>query len=124
MKRAVQLFLLGCMAAAPGLARSWSGVLVDTRCYQSQVGNVGPGQSASYSGRDMDFNLRYCSPKAKTRAFSVVQNDWAAVPLDSAGNAKAADLVRKTGKRRVFAVTVTGELDKETIRVDSIVASQ
>ena len=36
------------------------------------------------------------------------------------GMPKATELVRKTGKRRVFAATVTGQKDHDSLKVDSI----
>jgi len=75
-----------------------------------------------YIDRDMDLELRYCAPKAKTRHFAIVQPDWSALAFDPAGNVKAAALMRTAGKKRYVPVEVTGQLDKRTIRVDSIAA--
>jgi hypothetical protein len=43
-----------------------------------------------------------------------------AFELDSGGNAKAAELVRKTGKKSGYEVAVTGGMNKHTIHVESI----
>jgi hypothetical protein len=40
--------------------------------------------------------------------------------LDTAGNAKAADLVRNSGKKSLFFVTVAGAMNGNTVTVDSI----
>jgi hypothetical protein len=70
--------------------------------------------------RDGNREIRYCSPSAKTKSFTVVQADGPALKLDSAGNAKAAGLVPKTGKRSRLFVAITGELENNAIKVDSI----
>jgi hypothetical protein len=49
-----------------------------------------------------------------------VQQDGLSLKLDSVGNAKATELVRKTGKRSRFPVAITGEISRNTIKVDSI----
>jgi hypothetical protein len=61
-----------------------------------------------------------CRPSAKTSTFAVVDPDGVSFELDSAGNQKAAELVRQTGRRPIFSVTVTGEKHKDTVKVDSI----
>ena len=108
-------------AAAPGaIAGTWSGALVDAGCYRSELDNVGPGQSPTYSGRDMEYSVRYCAPNAKTRRFAVVEDNWNVLRLDAVGNAKAADVVRHSGKRRPIEEKVTGGVDRNTVKVDSI----
>ena len=101
-----------------------TGDLVDANCYRSELDNVGPGQSVTLVGRDMASSVRYCSPNAKTRTFSVVQGDWTPLRLDAGGNAKAADLVGKSAKKRVFEVLVTGRIERNTLQVESIAASK
>lgn len=120
MKSAMQLSALLCAAATAAIAGSWSGALVDANCYRNELDNVGPGQSVTYSGRDMQYSVQYCSPNVKTKTFGVVEDNWNLLRLDPAGNAKAAELVRQTGKQRLLEVKVTGEIDKNTVKVDSI----
>ena len=114
------LAALVCLACVPGFAESWSGALVDSRCYQGEMDNVGPLQSLTYSGRDMQSAVLYCAPTVKTKTFAVVQDDWDILQLDAAGNVKAADLVRKTGKQRLIEVNLTGEKNKSRVKVDSL----
>ena len=59
-----------------------------------------------------------------TKAFAVVGKDWQGTDLDSAGNAQAARLVRQTAGKSLLKVTVTGEREKKTIKVDSIAAAK
>lgn len=121
MKIAVQLSALLCAASSAAFAGSWSGALVNASCYRSELENVGgAGQSMTYSGRDMQYSLRYCAPNAKTKTFAVVANDWNPIFLDAAGNARASELARQAGKQCPIEVTVTGQMDKDTVKVDSI----
>jgi hypothetical protein len=94
--------------------------LVDSKCYDSEERNVNPTDTMTAVDRDKNLEIRYCSPKEKTKSFALVQSDGLNFKLDSAGNTKAAELVRTTGKRPHFAVAVTGEMGRNTIHVDSI----
>jgi hypothetical protein len=73
-----------------------------------------------YVDRDGNMEIRLCSPKAKTKSFSVVLPDGLNLKLDAAGNAKAAELIQETGKKAPITVAITGETSKDTIKVDSI----
>jgi len=111
--------LLFC-ASTIGFAGNWSGYLVDSGCYASRQNNVS-GDTTSVD-RDMNMDLRYCSPTAETKKFAVVLTNWQRLKLDSAGNVKASQLVRHARKRSVFDVTVSGVLNKKAIKVGSISA--
>jgi len=115
-----RLILLFCLSSALSFAGSWSGVLVDSKCYASEERNVNPTDTMTAVDRDVNLGIRYCSPKEKTKSFALVQSDGSTFKLDSAGDAKAAELIRTTTKRSRLAVAVTGEMDKDTIQVDSI----
>ena len=93
---------------------------MDSKCYATEERNVNPTDTMTAVDRDVNLGIRYCSPKEKTKLFALVQSDGSTFNLDSAGNAKAAELVGTTGKRPRFAVAVTGEMNKNTIHVDSI----
>ena len=120
----VRLVGLLCLSSAFGFAGIWTGALVDSKCYASEERNVNPTDTMIYVDRDRNLEIRYCSPRAKTKSFAVVQADGTTVTLDSAGNAKAADLVRAVGKQSRFTVAVTGALSKDTINVDSIAVAK
>lgn len=115
--RLVVLFGLSC---ALSLAGSWSGDLVDSKCYLSEERNVNPNDTSTYVDRDRNLEIRYCSPSAKTKSFAVVQTDGISFNLNPAGNAQAIDLVRKRGKKSPIAIDVTGQLIRNTIQVSSI----
>lgn len=111
--------LLFCISTV-GLANSWSGFLVDSRCWESRQNNV--SQDTSTASRDMDGDVRYCSPRAHTTKFAVIQHDWTPLKLDSDGNTEAAELVQHGKVGCVTYVYVTGTVNHHTIRVHSISA--
>jgi hypothetical protein len=115
-----RLAALLCLSSALGFAGSWSGALVDSKCYDAEQRNVNPTDTLTNVDRDGNREIRYCSPSAKTKLFAVVQSDGPSLKLDSAGNAKAAELVRNIGKKSPLAVAITGEINRDTIKVDSI----
>ena len=120
MKLALCAAALLCLSSSLGLAAGWSGFLVDARCFGNRERNVNPTDTLTAVDRDQNSELRYCSPSVKTRSFALVQQDGSSFTFDSAGNSKAIELVRTTGKRSLFVVAVTGEAKKNTITVNSI----
>lgn len=116
MRLAILLFLL----PLAGLAENWSGALVDSKCWINEEHNVNPRDTTHYVDRDRNLEIRFCAPRPKTKSFIVVPLDGVGLALDSAGNAKAADLVRTAGKQPIYRVAVTGNRVKETVNVDSI----
>ena len=118
MHPVVRLIVLSGLASALSFAESWSGMLVNSTCYQSEENNHNASDTSVNS--DKDLAIRICSPTARTKSFAVVEPDGLSFTLDPTGNAKAATLVPKTRKRSLMAVTVTGEMNKETVKVESI----
>jgi len=120
---AARLAALACLSSALSFAGNWSGILVDSRCWDIQENNR--GGTLVYDGRDGNLEIRLCSPGAKTRSFSVVLADGNSLKLDAAGNTKAAELIldngkKENGKKAQATVVVTGETSKDAIKVDSI----
>jgi hypothetical protein len=123
MALAMRLTALLAFSSAVSFAATWSGNLVDSRCYASEERNVNPTDTETYVDRDRNYEIRYCSPGPKTKFFTVVQFDGQSFKLDDAGNAKASELVRNAGKRRPYHVAITGEMMGNAIKVDSISAA-
>lgn len=109
-----------CLAGTPAFARPWSGFLVDSACYDSELRNTNPTGSISYVDRDKDADVRYCAPNAKTKSFAIVDRDGLSFKLDAAGNAKAMEITRQTAKKQYLKVVVTGERTRGRVQVDSI----
>ena len=93
--------------------------MVDSNCYDILLRNVNPFET-SPGARDWGQMIRYCAPGEKTKTFAVVLEDLTRRKLDSNGNSKAAELVRKTGKKSRFVVVVTGEVSGKILKVGSI----
>jgi len=115
---------LFCLGSTLAFAGSWSGALVDPKCYDALERNANPRDTLIYVDRDTNQEIRYCSPNAKTKVFGIVQSDGLRLRFDSAGNTKAAELVKQTGNKPRFTVTVTGEMSKDLINVDTILLAR
>jgi len=120
MARITRLAALVALACASSLAESWRGALVDWRCFESEEHNVNPTDTLTNVDRDRNWEIRFCSPRAKSKSFALVDRDGQSLQLDSEGNRKAAELVRKTGKKDLFLVVVNGEKSGKKLMVDSI----
>jgi hypothetical protein len=111
---------LFCLSPALGLAASWPGYLVDSKCYEAIEPNVSPTDSGSDVDRDRSYQARYCHPTGKTKTFVFMQQNGLDFRLDGAGNAKAAEFVRNVGKKAASLVTLTGERSGGFIQVTTI----
>jgi len=120
MELTTRLAALFSLASTLSFAASWSGWLVDSKCYASLERNKNPTDTSSYVDRNQGDEIRYCRPTAKTKSFAVVDQNGLSFNLDGSGNAKAAELVRSGGKKSVGEVAVTGEMTGNTLKVDSI----
>ena len=59
-----KLAILICLASTLGLAESWSGALVDSKCFASEESNVNLHDSLTNVDRDRGMEIRFCSPSA------------------------------------------------------------
>ena len=109
--------LLLCVSAV-GFSSTWSGFLVDSRCYTTEQANV--SQDASTVSRDMNRQIRTCAAKSGTKRFAVVPADWKGLKFDAKGNTQAARLVQKRPSGAVMAVTVAGVRRGNRISVASV----
>jgi hypothetical protein len=117
--RLTVLLYLGSICAFAG---NWSGILVDTKCYEAEERNVNPWEIDA--AHDRNLEIRACRPGARTKLFTLVDGDGQSFRLDPSGNAKALDLVRTAAKNHAIAVSVKGELNNDTVSVDSITLSK
>jgi hypothetical protein len=110
-----------CLAPTLSFAESWTGVLVDTKCYDTAARNVNPWEP--YHDQAMD--VRLCRPTGRTKTFAIVQQDWTRLKLDSSVNPQAAEIVRNADKKHSYwGVVVTGEKTKDTVKVETIAAAK
>jgi len=120
MHLATRLAALYCLASVLSFAGSWSGWLVDSKCYAALERNKSPTDTLNYVDRDKNHEIRYCEPNAKTKSFAMVEQNGLSFNLDAGGNAKAAEMVRSAGKKSIAEVTVAGEMTRDTVKVDFI----
>ena len=116
----MRLAVLLCLVSMAGFAGNWEGVLVNSECYDALERNVNPFDSALEASRDRNFEVRYCRANARTKSFAVVQPDGQSFKLDSTGNTRAAEIVRKGNQKFIFVVDVNGKVRDHSITVDSI----
>jgi hypothetical protein len=113
-----KLIVLVSFISAPLFAEQWSGMLVNSTCYDTEERNT--TLKAEEVNHDRNFEIVQCAPSLRTKSFAVVQRDGQMLRLDSAGNDKAADLIRKVGRATRVHVAVTGSKTGSTIRVESV----
>ncbi len=118
--RIAGLLFLSAVALMPGIARSWSGVLVDSDCYQAEERNINANDTTFDVDHDRDWEIRQCLPNLKTKEFILVERSGQSIKLNAEGNAKAKAMMPKTAKKSRVYVTVTGELEKNDVNVQSI----
>jgi hypothetical protein len=109
--------LLLCISTA-GFATTWSGYLVNSRCYGSNQANV--SQDANIGSTDLARQVRTCAARPGTKRFAVVPPDWSNLRLDATGNAKASSLVRSQRHGKVMGVTVAGPRRRNRVKVASV----
>jgi hypothetical protein len=121
MKLGIQLTALVLLTSTTSFGSgSWRGFLVDSKCYESEEQNVSPWYTLGSAGRDKDLELKLCVPTEKTKSFGVVQRDWKMISFDADGNAKAIEFIRKAVKQAAYLVEITGEMEKEKLKVNAI----
>jgi hypothetical protein len=109
-----------CFASALAMGESWTGVLVDSKCYAAEERNVNPTDTSTAVDTDKSMEIRRCSPKAKTNSFAIIRPEGQVLQLDAGGNAKAAGLVRTSGRKAPLRVALTGEMSGQAVKVGSI----
>jgi hypothetical protein len=97
--------IIALATAALGLAESWTGKLID--------GNCKPEPNASKESPSAS-----CAPTASTKVFAIQTADGKVFRLDNAGNMKAAAALKNDPSKT--SVTVSGSLDGQMVKVDSI----
>jgi hypothetical protein len=121
----MRVIILVLLSSGLSFAGTWSGTLVNARCWGFEENNVGQKNTAPYVDRDRNLEVSLCSPNAKTKSFAVVTPEGIALTLDAAGNATAHDLAKAAHRNAPIRVVVTGEPNSKTsIQVSSISAAK
>jgi hypothetical protein len=99
-----KLVITFCLAAVSAFAGSWDGTVVDVMC----------------KGKDLASHPKQCALSCSKSGFGLVTSDGKFYKFDESGNAKALAAVKKTTKDKDLKATVTGAMDGDVIKVDSI----
>ena len=125
MTSTLLVVVFASLAGSPAFAAEWSGYLVNSKCYQIEQENKNPTDTMTDVDRDKGLQVQLCTPNDKTKSFAIVQrNGGATLKLDSVGDAKAAELVKKFGRKSFFGVDITGERSRNTVKVASIAVTK
>jgi hypothetical protein len=109
--KAVSVSFLGSVLC---LAETWSGKVVDAACKDQTPAPA--AQSTQPSGPAANA----CEPTASTVAYGIELSDGKVLKLDGAGNTKVAEAMKSNTGKSSLQVTVTGSLDGQTVKVESI----
>jgi hypothetical protein len=122
MKTLIKLTTLLGLAASLSFADNWTGKLIDSACHDRQAAPGGgaapaqPGQAPKAGG-----SSESCAPTATTTSFGIQTADGKVYKLDAGGNSKAMAAFKSDGaKSKDGNVSVSGDLQGTTIKVDSI----
>jgi hypothetical protein len=85
-------------------AETWSGTVVDVMC----------------KGKDVANHTRQCALSCAKGGFGLVLSDGKFVKLDESGNAMTLTKLKASTKDKDLKAKVTGKLDGEVIKVESI----
>jgi hypothetical protein len=99
-----RLFIIGFALSMTVLAETWSGTLIDAMC----------------KGRDPANHTRQCAISCSKSGYGVLASGGRFIRFDDAGNAKALAALKASKKEKDLRAKVTGSLDGDVIKVDSI----
>jgi hypothetical protein len=113
MKMIGKVVIVVCLGSALCLAETFSGKVVDSACKDQSSQGAQPAQPGARP-------TNACEPTASTTAFGIQLSDGKVLKLDGTGNAKAAEAVKSSNNKSGLQATVTGTLDGQTVKVESI----
>ena len=102
-----KLAITFCLAAMSAFAGSWDGTVVDVMC----------------KGQDLASHTKQCALSCSKSGYGLVTSDGKFYKFDESGNAKALAALKKTKKDKDLKATVTGTMNGDVIKVDSIQVS-
>ena len=105
-----KLFVLTGLLTAFSVAATageWQGYLMDTTCAAKMK-----DKAASHKAK--------CALSCAKGGYGIVTSEGKYVKFDEAGNAKALEVLKATAKEQELMVKVTGAMDGDMIRVESI----
>jgi hypothetical protein len=114
MKTIAKAVSVLCLGSVLCLAETWSGKVVDAACKDQAAAPSAPGAQPGSPVANA------CEPTASTVAFGIELQDGKVLKLDSTGNAKAAEAIKNNAGKPAPQATVTGSMDGQTLKVESI----
>jgi 3-deoxy-D-arabino-heptulosonate 7-phosphate (DAHP) synthase len=111
MKTTAKLALALGAFAMMSYAESWTGKLIDSSCHDRSQQN--PAEAKK--GADAS-----CDASASTTSFAIQTSDGKVYKLDASGNAKASTALRGNADNKNPTATVSGTMEGQTVKVDSI----
>jgi len=100
------------MFAAIGYAENYTGKLIDASCHDQSQKNPADAKQNS--------DLASCAATASTTSFAIQTSDGKVYKLDASGNAKASTALKGNPDNKNATATVSGTMDGQTVKVDSI----
>src|SRR6202161_1543994 len=100
----LRLLSIIVLAAALASAETFSGTVVDVMC----------------KGKDLAGHTRSCALDCAKSGFGLVQADGKFLKFDESGNARTLTMLKKSSKEKDLKVKVSGTLDGDVIKVQSV----
>ena len=100
----VRLFSIFFLAGAIASAETFSGTVVDVMC----------------KGKDLAGHTRSCALDCAKSGFGLVQADGKFLKFDESGNARTLSVLKKSSKEKDLKIKVTGTLDGEVLKVQTV----
>ena len=107
MRNISKLALAFGVFAAVSYADTWSGKLVDANCSET-------------SESQPKGDIKSCAATPSTASFAIQTSDGKVYAFDASGNSKAATAIRGNPDNKSPNATVSGALEGNTLKVDSI----
>jgi hypothetical protein len=99
-----KLLVTSAISVVSAMADTWTGSVVDVMC----------------KGKDLANHTKSCNVSCAAGGFGLVLSDGKFVKFNETGNAKALAAIKATAKEKDLKAKVTGTLDGEVIKVQSI----
>jgi hypothetical protein len=99
-----KLLVISAISMVSAMADTWTGSVVDVMC----------------KGKDLANHTKSCNVSCAAGGFGLVLSDGKFVKFNETGNAKALAAIKATAKEKDLKAKVTGTLDGEVIKVQSI----
>ena len=104
MKRWMLFVAAAGLLSTVALAETWNGTVVDVMC----------------KGKDLASHTRQCALNCAKSGYGLVLPDGQFMKFDERGNAKTLAALKASTKEKDLKAKVTGELQGELIKVESI----